>query len=98
MRLSLLLFLITTSTIFAAESTVWCRAEPVSTNGDDYIKYDYQTEEAACAKALKECEAQYTYCEITGCGKVESEKSFDSRICRLLENSLMGYKAERKGV
>jgi hypothetical protein len=97
MRLSLLLFLITTP-LFATETAVWCRAEPVSTNGDDYIKYDNQTEESACAKALKECEAQYTYCEITGCGKVESEKSFDSRICRLLENSLMGYKAERKGV
>jgi hypothetical protein len=76
--------LLFTSPLIAAEPTMWCRAEPVSTNGDDYIKYG-MTDEEACANALKECEAQYRTCEITGCAKIKEDKEFTSRICSLLE-------------
>ena len=46
----------------------WCRAEPVSPNGDDYLRYALSQAEA-CDHALEACAAQYRNCEITGCGE-----------------------------
>jgi len=46
----------------------WCRSEPISVNGDDYLRYGLTAEEA-CAKAVKACEDHYTNCTIIGCGE-----------------------------
>lgn len=46
----------------------WCRAEPVSPNGDDYIEFDVGLDKA-CSTALLRCSKRYGVCEVTGCGE-----------------------------
>jgi len=55
----------------------WCRAEPISLNGDDYLEFGLNAEEA-CEKALKACEDHYPNCTIEGCGEWSAGlKNFD---------------------
>lgn len=67
MKKTLLLFYFTLTTSLKAE--VYCRTEPISANGDDYVIID-NTIETACAKALQKCEAHYKYCVILACGQM----------------------------
>jgi hypothetical protein len=61
----------------------WCNAEPISPNGDTYIRFDETSEEVACDQALKECEAIYKYCEIIGCGDWVNDQSPFMKICKV---------------
>lgn len=61
----------------------WCRAEPTVLNGDDYLRYGL-TQEEACGKALQECEKQYRYCEVTGCGEWFDGKTEFKGYCELM--------------
>jgi hypothetical protein len=86
MRKLLILFSLITTPLLADQGPlIWCRAEPVSTNGDDYLEYG-NTEEEACSSALYLCEKHYTNCEVTGCGEWRDVKSLDSRICPIMYN------------
>jgi len=58
----------------------FCKAEPVSTNGDEYIEYNLETENA-CMLAMSECEKQYSICEVTACGEFKDEKSLFQKKC-----------------
>lgn len=57
--------------LIATLATFWCKAEPVTTNGDDYLARSSSIEES-CYKALKRCEEHYHDCEITHCGEGHS--------------------------
>lgn len=63
---------------------IWCRAEPVVANGDDYLDYATTSEEA-CSSALARCERQYHNCEVTGCGEWKDVRSLESRVCPELQ-------------
>jgi hypothetical protein len=67
-RCLLLTFFITSLSYAQKPPEWWCRSEPVSLNGDEYLRYGLTSEEA-CAKALKDCEEHYKNCTITGCGE-----------------------------
>jgi hypothetical protein len=79
----ILVSVVTTPLLAQQGPLIWCRAEPVSVNGDDYLDYG-QTEEEACSSALYRCEKQYSNCEVTGCGEWLTEKSLLSRECPVL--------------
>ena len=59
---------------------LWCRAEPVIPNGDDYLVRG-DSIEYSCKEAIQKCEEIYSACEFTGCGQVAEEENFDSRRC-----------------
>lgn len=64
----------------------WCRAEAVSPNGDDYLRFA-KTAEAACAKAVKDCEDHYGNCEITGCGEWRADLNVFEGFCNEMNKS-----------
>lgn len=53
----------------------WCRAEPVSPNGDEYLRFGL-TAEDACNQAKKDCEDHYINCTIEGCGEWKNDENF----------------------
>ena len=61
----------------------FCKAEPVSTNGDEYLKYNNMETEKACEVAVSECEKHYRNCEITACGEFKSDESLFEKNCDL---------------
>jgi hypothetical protein len=65
-----------------AYASYWCRTEPVSPNGDEYIYYG-PTIEDACQKSRHQCELRYGPCEPTGCGEFIDSESFSDRNCDL---------------
>jgi hypothetical protein len=64
----------------ASAVLLWCRAEPVVANGDDYFAKGGSIPQV-CDDAIKRCEEIYYACEITGCGEVKKEEEFTSRNC-----------------
>lgn len=52
-------------------SLFWCRAEPVVTNGDDYLR-EASSIQSACIEAVEECERTYHQCEPKYCGTESS--------------------------
>ena len=80
MKKTLFFFYIVLSTNLKAE--IFCRTEPMSANGDDYIAIE-KTIEIACEKALKKCEAHYHFCVVLACGKWDLLKMNSDEPCNL---------------
>ena len=59
----------------------WCRVEPITPNGDDYL-IQSDSVQSACIQALEECEGHYGYCKILGCGT--NDKDFFTENCHLI--------------
>jgi len=79
-KLLIVCSLLTTPLLADQGPLIWCRAEPISINGDDYLEYG-KTEEEACSSAIDLCEKQYHRCEVTGCGEWLTIRSLESRVC-----------------
>lgn len=75
-------FLIVTPSLADIVSSSWCRAEPSVANGDDYLKFA-DSKRKACDAALSECQSQYQYCDVTGCGFWKDERSIYTNVCDL---------------